>query len=392
MYMFHAQTYNVARQVLTQKTSCVAPGYMAPEILERWPAYDTKCDLWSVGVILFLLLGGYLPFDDQDEDKVFEHTRNGKYFFHPSYWNLISKSAKDLVTKLLTVNPNKRVSADEALKHEWMLRKDVELESNTLNVDQLKETTIKGKQKLKAAVNADTAANRLNDLQENFTGFLDRHQQDSQMRITPDGTAHRQQPKFKEEGTSGKKCDELYEFGEVLGEGGYACVYQCTHKVTKEVYAVKDVNTDVLEENSLLALKEEITILKLVRGGPHIIRLFDVFEEPDAGHTYLIMEEMKGGDLLTRITEKEVYTEREARKTCKIVFQAMDYLHKMKICHRDIKPENVSDRCLNRVLLLESQLTFLCCLYRFSWLKRTMIQQSRLPILVLPRELRSLFV
>jgi serine/threonine protein kinase len=81
-------------------------------------------------------------------------------------------------------------------------------------------------------------------------------------------------------------------------------------------------------------LKEEITILKLLRGGPHIIRLFDVFEEPKDGHTYLIMEEMKGGDLLTRITEKEVYTEREARKTCKIIFQAMDYLHKMKICHR----------------------------------------------------------
>lgn len=329
----------IVKKVNGCRTLCGTPGYMAPEILERWPAYDTKCDLWSVGVILFLLLGGYLPFDDQDEDKVFEHTRNGKYFFHPQYWKLISKAAKDLVTKLLTVNPNKRISAQEALKHEWMLRKDVELESNAVNMDHLKETAIKGKQK-----GGKDNANRLNDLQENFTGFLDRQQ--SQMRITPDGMAHRQQPAFKEEGNSGKKCDEIYEFGEILGEGGYACVYQCTNKKTKEVYAIKDVNTDVLEENSLLALKEEITILKLVRGGPHIIRLFDVFEEPESGHTYLVMEEMRGGDLLTRITEKEVYTEREARKTCKIIFQAMDYLHKMKICHRDIKPENVSSESL----------------------------------------------
>jgi serine/threonine protein kinase len=333
----------IVKKVNGCRTLCGTPGYMAPEILERWPAYDCKVDLWSVGVCLFLLLGGYLPFDDQDEDKVFEHTRNGKYFFHPSYWKLISKAAKDLVTKLLTVNPNKRFGADEALKHEWMLRTDVELESSALNVDHLKETTIKGKQK----ANTNKDANRLNDLQENFTGFLDRQRGESQMRITPDGTAHRQHPKFKEQGSSGKKCDDIYEFGDVLGEGGYACVYQCTDKITKEVYAIKDVNTDVLEENSLLALKEEITILKLVRGGPHIIRLFDVFEEPDAGHTYLVMEEMKGGDLLTRITEKEVYTEREARKTCKIIFQAMDYLHKMKICHRDIKPENVS-RCSGR--------------------------------------------
>jgi len=309
---------------------------MAPEILERWPAYDTKCDLWSVGVILFLLLGGYLPFDDQDEDKVFERTRNGQYFFHPAYWKLVSKAAKNLVTKLLTVNANKRVSAEEALQHEWMTRQDEALDQGELNnFNTLKENVLAGKTKVKATVD-DINPNRVKDLQENFTGFLERQRGESQvMRITPDGNAHRQPAKkFVEEGSTGKKFEACYEIGDVLGEGGYACVYRATHKKTKEVYAVKDVNTDVLEENSLAALKDEITVLKLLRGGPHIIRLFDVFEEPDRGHTYLIMEEMRGGDLLTRITEKEVYTEREARKTCKIIFQAMDYLHKMKICHR----------------------------------------------------------
>lgn len=320
------------------RTLCGTPGYMAPEILERWPAYDTKCDLWSVGVILFLLLGGYLPFDDDDEDKVFERTRNGQYFFHPAYWKLVSKGAKGLVTKLLTVNPNKRISASEALEHEWMQRKvdEGEMDTNLTNIDTLKENVQKGK-------NKPVDPNRLNNLQENFAGFLDRQRLDSKaMRITPDGNAHRApQKKFVEEGNTGKKFADCYELGEVLGEGGYACVYRATHLKTKEVYAVKDVNTDVLEENSIAALKEEIVVLKLLRGGPHIIRLYDVFEEEKEGHTYLVMEEMKGGDLLTRITDKEVYTEREARKTCKIIFQAMDYLHKMKICHRDIKPENI---------------------------------------------------
>jgi serine/threonine protein kinase len=322
---------------------------MAPEILERWPAYDTKCDLWSVGVILFLLLGGYLPFEDQDEDKVFERTRNGQYFFHPSYWKLISKSAKNLVTKLLTVNPNKRFSANEALTHEWMTTcsvpsgsgsagndksRAVDEEPALANIDTLKTNVIKAKKANngnKAAPNPD----RIKDLNENFGRFLERQRSESKVtRITPDGFKNRNVAKFVEEGSSGKKFLDVYELGDVLGEGGYACVYRGTHKKTKQLYAVKDVNTDVLEENSLMALKEEITVLKLLRGGPHIIRLFDVFEEPNNGHTYLIMEEMKGGDLLTRITEKEVYTEREARKTCKIIFQAMDYLHKMKICHR----------------------------------------------------------
>jgi serine/threonine protein kinase len=79
--------------------------------------------------------------------------------------------------------------------------------------------------------------------------------------------------------------------------------------------------------------------LKLLRGGPHIVRLHDVFETPDT--TYMIMEEMKGGELLQRIVEKEVYTEREARQTVKILFDAIDYCHKKKIAHRDIKPENL---------------------------------------------------
>jgi serine/threonine protein kinase len=317
------------------RTLCGTPGYMAPEILERFPAYDTKCDLWSVGVILFLLLGGYLPFDDQDEDKVFENTRNGQYFFHPAYWKLVSKSAKALVTKLLTVNPNKRFSAEEALAHEWMYSNAEEMAEHELNTEALKETAAAGKAKHKATVNTTAGPNRINDLQENFNGFLDRQRGESKvMQITADGVRTQKGPKFIEEGTTGKKCEEVYEFGDVLGEGGYACVYQGTHKNTKEVYAIKDINTEVLEENSLLALKEEILVLKLLRGGPHIIRLFDVYEEPDDGHTYLVMEMCKGGDLLTRITEKEVYTEREARKTCKIIFQAMAYLHKMKICHR----------------------------------------------------------
>jgi len=314
---------------------------MAPEILERWPAYDTKSDLWSVGVILFLLLGGYLPFEDDDEDKVFERTRNGEYFFHPAYWKLVSKSAKNMVTKLLTVNPNKRFSAEEALAHEWMTRGDEDLGMAELNIDTLKENVAAEKTKHKAAATGPGAANRMKDLEANFTGFLERQGNDSGKRITADGHAHRQAKKFIEEGNTGKKFDDCYDVGDVLGEGGYACVYRVVHKRTKQTYAVKDINTDVLEDNSLAALKEEITIMKLLRAAPHIIRLYDVFEEPEAGHTYLIMEEMKGGDLLTRITEKEVYTEREARKTCKIIFQAMDYLHKMKICHRDIKPENV---------------------------------------------------
>lgn len=318
------------------RTLCGTPGYLAPEILERWPAYDTKCDMWSTGVIIFLLLGGYLPFEDEEEDKVFEKTRNGQYFFHPAYWKSVSKIAKDFVTKFLTVNPKKRYTASSALKHEWM---DVVLGGED-HLDSAKENLIIGKTKLKAAVNAVKASNRLQLLNDNFAGYLAKEEKCTTSRVTGDKPKDKvQKTKFVEDSTQGKPIQEFYDFGDMLGEGGYAKVYRAVHKRTKEVYAIKDIDTSVLEKNSKTALRDEIAALKLLRGGPYIIRIFDVFEAK--GNTYMVMEECKGGDLLDRVTEKEFYTEREARKTCNILFQAMDYIHKKKIAHRDIKPENV---------------------------------------------------
>ena len=94
------------------------PGYLAREILERWPAYCTKCDLWSVRVILFLLFGGYLPFEDDNEDKVIDQTCNGSYEFHPHYFGKVSNEAnKELVMLLLTINLAKRASAQKEMDH-----------------------------------------------------------------------------------------------------------------------------------------------------------------------------------------------------------------------------------------------------------------------------------
>lgn len=137
-----------------------------------------------------------------------------------------------------------------------------------------------------------------------------------------------------------KTFNECYSKRGILGEGGFAIVYRCRHRGNKQYYAVKEILNEEYECNTSEDLKGEINALKVLRDGPkYVVRLLDIFQTPQ--RTHMIMEEMKGGDLLERITEKGNYKEREARKVSRTLFEAIAFCHKKGICHRDIKPENI---------------------------------------------------
>jgi serine/threonine protein kinase len=157
--------------------------------------------------------------------------------------------------------------------------------------------------------------------------------------ITGANTVTTQATQFKEDSGSGRSFLDFYKKGDTLGQGGFSTVYRCAHKRTGFSYAVKEVDISNLNKQEISTLQDEIVVLKFLRGAPFIIRLYDVFKE--ANKTYMVLEEMKGGDVLHRICEKEVYTEREAQGLCKILFQAIDYCHKKNIAHRDIKLDNL---------------------------------------------------
>jgi serine/threonine protein kinase len=98
------------------RTMCGTPGYVAPEILRKG-GYGTKCDLWSMGVIVFIIIGGYPPFYASTPRKIFQLTLAGRFTFDPEYWDGISQSCKDMICALLELDPARRASANEILSH-----------------------------------------------------------------------------------------------------------------------------------------------------------------------------------------------------------------------------------------------------------------------------------
>jgi len=142
-------------------TQCGTPGYVAPEILEG-NAYDERADMWSVGVILYILLGGYPPFIESTQRDLFRKIRKGEYEFHEEYWGTVSTEAKDLISSLLTVDPGKRLSAREGLHNSWITGDDADLAGRDLGQNLEKFKAFNARRKFKAVVQTIMAVNKLN--------------------------------------------------------------------------------------------------------------------------------------------------------------------------------------------------------------------------------------
>ncbi|XP_071961546.1 calcium/calmodulin-dependent protein kinase type 1D-like [Antedon mediterranea] len=100
-------------------TACGTPGYVAPEVLMQKP-YGKAIDIWSIGVISYILLCGYPPFYDDDDSKLFDQILKGEYEFDSPYWDDISESAKDFIRNLMQVDPDKRYTCDQCINHPWI--------------------------------------------------------------------------------------------------------------------------------------------------------------------------------------------------------------------------------------------------------------------------------
>jgi len=94
------------------------PYYLAPEVLRG--KYGKECDIWSLGVVMYLMLCGYQPFEGEDMREIFAKISKGEFNFHGPEWAGVSDSAKDMIRKMMSVNPSKRISIEDALRHPWL--------------------------------------------------------------------------------------------------------------------------------------------------------------------------------------------------------------------------------------------------------------------------------
>jgi calcium-dependent protein kinase len=94
------------------------PYYVAPEVLSQ--QYDQRCDIWSVGVIMYIMLCGYPPFNGKTSREVIKKIKSGIFEFEYDDWSLISMEAKDLIKHFLIVDPEKRITIEQAMQHPWI--------------------------------------------------------------------------------------------------------------------------------------------------------------------------------------------------------------------------------------------------------------------------------
>ncbi|XP_026668249.1 calcium/calmodulin-dependent protein kinase type II delta chain isoform X15 [Ceratina calcarata] len=135
------------------------PGYLSPEVLRKEP-YGKPVDIWACGVILYILLVGYPPFWDEDQHKLYAQIKAGSYDYPSPEWDTVTPEAKNLINQMLTVNPSKRITASDALKHPWICQRErvASVVHRQETVDCLKK--FNARRKLKGAILTTILATR----------------------------------------------------------------------------------------------------------------------------------------------------------------------------------------------------------------------------------------
>ncbi|XP_004368838.1 ribosomal protein S6 kinase alpha-2 [Trichechus manatus latirostris] len=319
---------------------CGTIEYMAPEVVNR-RGHTQSADWWSFGVLMFEMLTGSLPFQGKDRKETMALILKAKLGM-PQF---LSLEAQSLLRALFKRNPCNRLGAgldgvEEIKRHPFF----VTIDWNKLYRKEIKppfkpavgrpEDTFHFDPEFTSRTPTDSpgvppSANA----HHLFRGFsfvasslVQEHSQQDLHKVT----VH---PIVQQLHGNNIHFTDGYEIKEDIGVGSYSVCKRCVHKATDAEYAVKIIDKSKRDPS------EEIEILLRYGQHPNIITLKDVYD--DGKYVYLVMELMRGGELLDRILRQRCFSEREASDVLCTITKTMDYLHSQGVVHRDLKPSNI---------------------------------------------------
>ena len=317
---------------------CGTVEYMAPEVVSR-KGHGTTADWWSFGVLMFEMLTGALPFQASNRKETMHLIMKAKLGM-PQF---LSSKAQSLLRAVFKRNPNNRLGKPpmdylEIKNHEFF---------STIDFDRLDQKILKPP--FKPTIGAD-------ELHYFDAEFTEKTPRDSPS--APVSAASHQIFKgfsYIAPITDKKKSDanvatggimqsipftkvssvhEDYEIlDRTLGYGSFSSVHLCKHRKSEVEYAVKIIDKEKYDP------EEEVHILIRYSSHPNIISYKDIFD--DGKKVYIVLEFMKGGELLDQMLESHSFSEREASEILYTTAKTVNFLHQEGVAHRDLKPSNI---------------------------------------------------
>ncbi|XP_074646611.1 ribosomal protein S6 kinase alpha-5-like isoform X2 [Tubulanus polymorphus] len=331
---------------------CGTIEYMAPEVVKGGNSgHDFAVDWWSLGVLTYELLTGASPFTVEGERNSQSEISKRILKCQPPIPSSFSPEAKDFILKLLTKDPKKRLGAKgghEIKKHPFY---------KTIIWDKLETKVLDPpfKPKIKDELDVSNFADEFTNMmpadspavapvngEKIFKGYsyIAPSILFSENLVSCDfmqpQTAN--QPIDSQIALAFMKNSPFFQNYELdikagkLGDGSFSVCRKCIHRQTKKEYAVKIVSRRI-------DCQREIQLLRMCQGHPNIVQLQEVYH--DELHTYIILDLLKGGELLDRIRKKKQFTEIEASQIMRKLVSAVNFMHSRGVVHRDLKPENL---------------------------------------------------
>ena len=247
------------------RTRCGTPAFVAPEILLGVP-YGSSVDMWSCGVILYLLLGGYPPFQAENSKALFRKIRAADYVFHDKYWENVSIEAKQLIASLLQVDPNVRYDATAALRSKWMSIDDEDLSDSDLSGSLSQMRKFNARRKLKGAMHAVGWAVHAKFWDVEQVSFS---AQSALVGSSKDASGNIIAGWSKGSKLSGVKVGktfkDLYTLEDQIRSGSFATIWKAKNKESGKVWAVKVVKRKDLKPKDDAQFLQEVAILQSLR-------------------------------------------------------------------------------------------------------------------------------